>query len=88
MLNSNATLTVGKLGSMGVFFARPSHPWERGTNENTIGFIRQFILKRTKIAEISHKRLKVQIQDQRVYIELIPKTPIFENSLFSAGIDL
>jgi len=42
----------------GAFFARPSHRWERGTNENTNGLIRQFIPTRTNIAEISHKRVK------------------------------
>lgn len=36
-----------------VFFARPGHPEERGTCENTIGLIREFFPKRTDFATLS-----------------------------------
>lgn len=37
------------------FFARPYHSWERGTNENTNGLVRQYIPKKTDFANISHE---------------------------------
>ena len=35
--------------SVRCYFARPYHSWERGTNENTNGLIRQYIPKRTNM---------------------------------------
>ena len=41
-----------------VFFAHPSSPWERGTNENTNGLIRQYFPKGTDFTDVSESEIK------------------------------
>jgi IS30 family transposase len=40
---------------MKFYFATPYHSWERGTNENTNGLIRQYLPKRTSMAKLTQK---------------------------------
>lgn len=41
-----------------VYFAYPYHSWERGTNENTNGLLRQFFPKKSYFKDITQSKLK------------------------------
>jgi len=42
---------------MKVYFAHPASPWERGTNENTNGLIRQYFPKGTDFRLVTKEQI-------------------------------
>jgi IS30 family transposase len=46
------------LGSTG-YFARPFASWERGSNENFNGLLRQYLPKKRKMANMTHEEIKM-----------------------------
>lgn len=52
-----------KLG-LDFFFAKPYRSWERGSNENLNGLIRQYIPKRTDFNTLTEDEFVQQVQDQ------------------------
>jgi IS30 family transposase len=46
---------IGRNTKTDIYFAYPYHSWERGTNENTNGLIRQFFPKKTSFATITER---------------------------------
>ena len=47
---------------MAIYFAPPYHSWERGTNENTNGLLRQYLPKATNLANVTPRQLAAYVR--------------------------
>ena len=70
---------------MKVYFAKPYSPWQRGTCENTIGLLREFIPKGADLSKITNEELQkyVDLINSRPRKRLGYKTPfeVFEEEI-------
>ena len=54
---------LSELLKIKIFFAHPYHSWERGTNENTNGLLRQYLPKKTSFHNLTEEALQ-EIEDK------------------------
>ena len=55
-------LELEKKLDLPVYFAHPYHCWERGTNENTNGLLRQYLPKGTDLTEVTPEQLRSYVR--------------------------
>lgn len=55
-------LELEKKLDLPIYFAHPYHSWERGTNENTNGLLRQYLPKGTDLTEVPPQQLSSYVR--------------------------
>ncbi|MCL5279904.1 MAG: IS30 family transposase [Planctomycetes bacterium] len=55
-------LELEKKLELPIYFGHPYHAWERGTNENTNGLLRQYLPKGTDLSQITEEQLRSHVR--------------------------
>lgn len=58
---SDHEITARETGLI-IYFAYPYHSWERGTNENTNGLLRQYFPKKMMLAKLTQKDVDIAVE--------------------------
>lgn len=71
------------------FFAKPYHSWERGSNENLNGLVRQYFPKGSNFAEITNEQIKI-VEDKlnnrpRKRFGFLSPNQVYSNALKNNG---
>ncbi len=78
---------VEKSVNIDIYFANPYHYWERGTNENTNGLLRQFFPKKSSLKDITQKDVsrvaRLLNNRPRKRLSYFTPTEVFEKSCAS-----
>lgn len=86
-LASHKTFTFAT--NMKVYFADPKSPWQRGSNENTNGLLRQYFPKGSDLSDYSQDQLDAIVMKlntrPRETLGYITPAPRLQSSVASTG---